>query len=173
MSHDAYLAHHGVKGMKWGVRRYQDYGEGGYTPDGMSKRATKKISRLEGKIATRKKQIAANNAYVENRKNQIDVDYRNEERAMAGKKRRGDFSKAYWDKRNKLVNANNEKIIANKQNKIEKLKGNKDYKKSAEYIAAKKKAGKERAQNMLYGELGAARIEQLQQRGYSEKKAKG
>ena len=32
-SHDDYLAHHGIKGQRWGVRRYQNP-DGTLTPDG-------------------------------------------------------------------------------------------------------------------------------------------
>lgn len=31
-----YLAHHGVKGMRWGVRRYQNY-DGSYTQKGLER----------------------------------------------------------------------------------------------------------------------------------------
>lgn len=41
------LYHHGVMGMKWGVRRYQPYGEGGYTPKDKNKEA--KLNRREKK----------------------------------------------------------------------------------------------------------------------------
>ena len=47
----SYLAHHGIKGQKWGVRRYQDE-NGRLTPEG-KKKYHKKISRLEKKINRR------------------------------------------------------------------------------------------------------------------------
>lgn len=41
------LNHHGVLGMRWGVRRYQPYGEGGYNPK--NKTAKKLSARKEAK----------------------------------------------------------------------------------------------------------------------------
>lgn len=40
------LTHHGVKGMKWGVRRYQPYGQGGHAPDGKSRGTVKSNTRF-------------------------------------------------------------------------------------------------------------------------------
>lgn len=48
-----WLMHHGVKGMKWGVRRYQPYGEGGYNPQGNKRRGY--IGPVHGIVPTSRK----------------------------------------------------------------------------------------------------------------------
>lgn len=42
-----YLAHHGILGQKWGVRRFQPYGKGGYRPTGKEKDIAKKRAAVE------------------------------------------------------------------------------------------------------------------------------
>ena len=46
------IMHHGVIGQKWGVRRYQPYGEGGYNPDKTGKFVGKQ-QKKEYKLAKR------------------------------------------------------------------------------------------------------------------------
>lgn len=56
-----YLAHHGVKGQKWGVRRYQNE-DGSLTPEG------KKLSKQYAKLSTasnKKDSKKYNKAYTE------------------------------------------------------------------------------------------------------------
>lgn len=51
------LIHHGILGMKWGVRRYQAYGEGGYNPKHKGKNQLTKEQSHKMRKAARKASI--------------------------------------------------------------------------------------------------------------------
>lgn len=53
MSEDE-LMHYGILGMHWGIRRYQDYGEGGYDPDHEGRFVGERISKKEMKAQAEK-----------------------------------------------------------------------------------------------------------------------
>lgn len=48
------LMHYGILGMHWGIRRYQDYGEGGYDPDHEGRFVGERISKKEMKAQAEK-----------------------------------------------------------------------------------------------------------------------
>lgn len=66
-----YLAHHGVQGQKWGIRRFQNYGSGGYDrKGGKTGKFQAKINKAKGKIEKNNAKIAKLNNFKNTSRNQ-------------------------------------------------------------------------------------------------------
>ena len=103
MEENRYLVHYGIKGQKWGVRRYQNY-DGTYTKAGKMARRVRRVDRLENK---RNKQEARYNKAK-------DVEMRYGERYLKAKGKRDRYTRKLNAAENgiraKLYGANGRKI---------------------------------------------------------------
>ena len=138
------LEHHGVKGMKWGVRRAQKRAE----------KANRRISRLE---TLRKQNKLEYDEMREDSKAIYNGNSKKLRKSLAG-------DKALYN----TTEVQNRYAIAKQKAIIDKT-----YKQSSEYQDAKKAFDKQYTQQMIFGTVGHQRIETLKNLGYSEKKAKG
>ena len=76
--YDDYLAHHGIKGMKWGVRRYQNK-DGSYTNAGKSRLRSQNSSDYEETRPLRKKspkQLSNEELKKLNKRLNLETEYR-------------------------------------------------------------------------------------------------
>lgn len=106
-SHDDELQHHGIKGMKWGRRRYQDK-DGSLTPAGQ-KRYNKEMEKIqkEERALANKRAYDAKMAKLENARKRVD------EQKEAMKKKKSDEDEE--PKKKTLSEMTNEEVAAYKQ----------------------------------------------------------
>lgn len=92
-----YLEHHGIKGQRWGIRRYQNP-DGTYTEAGL-----KRLHKKDVKWAKRNYNKIYNSAYKKSKKEMNKFVKKNLNKRMPEKTARGQQSKAYINEYNKKL----------------------------------------------------------------------
>lgn len=108
------LYHYGVKGMRWGVRRYRNY-DGTYTQRGVKRfdAALAKYDAADAKLKSTK------TAYKNSQSTKLDVRQAKRERKTAEREVKKHYKQLKQDKladQGKELYKNNKRITANKQN---------------------------------------------------------
>ena len=163
------LYHHGIKGQKWGVRRYQNE-DGSYTDagkkrygrssengkkEGFVKRIAGKIHKFRSDRATERLNDREEARARMQAKYDLDSKYAKNDRDKARAKAEYDNEKAYLDYRD----AKDRAII------------NKKYKTDPEYVRAMQANGERLAKENLYGENGAVRYDTFINMGMTRQQA--
>lgn len=182
---DDYLAHHGIKGQRWGVRRYQNE-DGTYTAVGKKRRVrieSKYDKELNRSKEFYKKTLGLRDVHrtkkVERYNRAIDSygpiknGYKNKRgKEILSKKDIADITKAFTSNRDRYTKDFDEgtrllkkgqsrynKTIRDYKNARIKAIGNKKYKKTAQYKNAKRAYAKQRFyKDALYGRAGTALV---------------
>ena len=176
-----YIAHHGIKGQKWGVRRYQNE-DGSYKSgaEGRYYDESPKAARRQAREEKRQDRLDKKISKVQNlRKLNKDVtNYRNKNIDIDSPKKAvtiGDVEKRERARKNKAANNATLKYteVTNRYREA-KLKAKKDpsYKESKEYRSARREYGQQRTDTLLYGTRGTQRIYRDKAMGESDKNAR-
>lgn len=114
---DPYLQHFGVKGMKWGVRRYENY-DGSYTQRGLKR--YKESAKQYDEKRTAYKSVKA--GYKAGSKSKLEVNRAKNEMKTAKRQANKDYKQLKWDKkadqgkdlykRGTRITSNNEQLSA-------------------------------------------------------------
>lgn len=152
------LYHHGIKGQKWGIRRFQNP-DGSLTAEGKSRYGGEKdYSKGNSKFETAVRRFATNRALFGRYKGMNGGDYR--EHRLERKLQKLDSSKN-----------TSEKIESKKQNIRNKLEAQKAANLNAKAYENHTKTGKLFAQDFLFGPLGAINYRAARARGEQQGRA--
>lgn len=157
------LYHAGIKGQKWGVRRYQNP-DGSLTPAGKRRynKSVRKAEKADQKIRGIETTRQRNKLAYDEMNAQARDKYSDPKKAKKLAKAEA-LNKADYD---------TSEVINKYEIARQKAKKDKNFKNSTEYMKAKADYGKYSAQTMIYGDMGHRRIEQLKNLGKTEKQAK-